>query len=65
LHYLDKHVGLALDQLSGAGTARGADFPGWDFLGDRTTAEALGVIGAALNIPGFRDPTADPKGGKQ
>jgi hypothetical protein len=65
LHYLDKHVGLALDQLSGAGTSRGANFPGWDFLGDRTTAEALGVIGAALKLPGFRDPRTDdnPKGG--
>ncbi|MET8797450.1 N-acetylmuramoyl-L-alanine amidase [Nocardia sp. NPDC004568] len=61
LHYLDKHVGLTLDQLSGAGTARGANFPGWDFLGDRTTAEALGVIGAALKIPGFRDPATDER----
>lgn len=66
LHFLDKHVGLALDQAGGSGTSRGADFPGWDFLGDRTTAEALGVIGAALNIPGFRDPHADEaKGGKK
>lgn len=61
LHYLDKHAGLTLDQLSGAGTARGADFPGWEFLGGRTTAEALGAIGAALKIPGFRDPTTDQR----
>ena len=58
LHYLDKNVGLALDQAAGPKTAQGADFPGWDFLGNRTTAEALGVIGEALNIPGFRDPNA-------
>ena len=58
LHYLDKNLGLTLDQLSGPKTAQGANFPGWDFLGDRTTAEALGVIGAHLNIPGFRDPNA-------
>lgn len=64
LHYLDKHVGLGLDQLGGDGTRLGKDFPGWDFLGDRTTAEALGVIGEHLGIPGFRDPNA-PKGGKK
>ena len=28
----------------------------WDFLGDRTRAEALGAIGAALKINGFTDP---------
>ena len=64
LHFLDKNVGLALDQAAGPKTAQGADFPGWDFLGDRTTAEALGVIGAALGIEGFRDPNA-PKGEKK
>lgn len=29
----------------------------WDFLNNNTTAEALGVIGAALKIPGYYDPT--------
>ncbi|WP_228805215.1 peptidoglycan recognition protein family protein [Nocardia farcinica] len=56
LHYLDKHVGLALDQLGGPYTSRGADFPGWSILGDRTVVEALAAIGAKLGIDGFQDP---------
>ncbi|WP_228822436.1 peptidoglycan recognition protein family protein [Nocardia farcinica] len=56
LHYLDKHVGLALDQLGGPDTSRGADFPGWSILGDRTVVEALAAIGAKLGIDGFQDP---------
>ncbi|WP_228822294.1 peptidoglycan recognition protein family protein [Nocardia farcinica] len=56
LHYLDKHVGLALDQLGGRDTSRGADFPGWSILGDRTVVEALAAIGAKLGIDGFQDP---------
>lgn len=31
----------------------------WDFLGNRTRAEALGAIGAALKIAGFTDPLGD------
>lgn len=30
----------------------------WPFLNNNTAAEALGVIGAALKIPGYYDPTA-------
>lgn len=30
----------------------------WPFLNGNTVAEALGVIGAALKIPGYSDPTA-------
>lgn len=47
-------AGLALDQLAGPGTARGADFPGWPQLGGRTVVEALGAIGEKLGIPGFK-----------
>jgi hypothetical protein len=66
LHYLDKNVGLALDQAAGPKTAQGADFPGWDFLGDRTTAEALGVIGAAPGPPADHGTRGSPApGGKQ
>lgn len=54
IKYVDRHIGQALDQLAGPGTARGADFPGWEFLGGRTVAEALGAIGEALKIPGFK-----------
>lgn len=44
LYYIDKHVGLILDQLAGPDTSRGADFPGWDFLGGDTVAEAIGKL---------------------
>lgn len=30
----------------------------WEFLNGNTVAEALGVIGSALKIPGYSDPTA-------
>ncbi|MGY1945346.1 hypothetical protein [Nocardia asiatica] len=60
MKYIDKHTGLALDQLAGPDARRGAGFPGWDFLGDRTVAEMLGALGEKLGIPGCRD----PKGGK-
>lgn len=30
----------------------------WDFLNGNTPVEALGVIGAALKLPGYSDPTA-------
>ncbi|MBF6328725.1 N-acetylmuramoyl-L-alanine amidase [Nocardia transvalensis] len=56
IKYIDRHAGLILDQLGGPGTRRGADFPGWDFLGDRTIAEALGAIGAKLGVSGCCDP---------
>lgn len=34
------------------------EYPGWEQLGDRTIVDALAVIGAHLNIPGFIDPKA-------
>lgn len=40
-------------QLTGS-TVLG-EYPGFDFLGDRTVAEALGAIGEKLGVPGFRD----------
>ncbi|AHH16597.1 putative peptidase [Nocardia nova SH22a] len=61
LGWTDHHAGLAVDQLAGAGSK---DQPGdldptrWDFLADRSVPEALGLIGAKLGIPGFRDPLA-------
>ena len=59
LHYLDKHVGLILDQAAGPKTAQGANFPGWDQLGGRTVVDALAAIGAELGIEGFRVPNTD------
>ncbi|WP_280438934.1 peptidoglycan recognition protein family protein [Nocardia cyriacigeorgica] len=50
LHYLDKHIGLILDQLGGPDTSRGADFPGWGILGDRTAIEMLGAIADKLGV---------------
>ncbi|MBF6399794.1 N-acetylmuramoyl-L-alanine amidase [Nocardia cyriacigeorgica] len=64
LTWTDKHAADTLDQLCGPGTKdqRGALDPArWDFLGDRSVPEALGLIGAALEIPGFRDPLAGKK----
>lgn len=58
LHYLDKHVGLTLDQVAGPDTSRGADFPGWEALGGRTVVEALAAIGEKLGIEGFGNPSA-------
>lgn len=40
------------------GSPHDNEYPGFEFLGGRTTADALGAIGAALKIPGFRDPKA-------
>ncbi|NKU94105.1 M15 family metallopeptidase [Prescottella equi] len=40
------------------GSPNDNEYPGFEFLGGRTTADALGAIGAALKIPGFRDPKA-------
>lgn len=57
----DQHIGHVLDQLCGPNTRnqRGPIDPTrWDFLGDRTVPEALGVLGAALDVEGFRDPRA-------
>ncbi|MGW1740024.1 N-acetylmuramoyl-L-alanine amidase [Nocardia sp. NPDC001965] len=45
LSFIDKHVGLILDQLGGAGTRDGANFPGWkDQLGGDTLVEAVGKL---------------------
>lgn len=31
------------------------EYPGWEQLGDRTIADAIGVIGVLLGAPGMRD----------
>jgi len=49
---LARKLDLVLDQLAGY---PGEKFPGWEQLGDRTVVDALGAIGAALNVPGCRD----------
>ncbi len=63
LAFTDMHAGFALDQLAGPRSKdqRGPalDPTRWEFLGDRSVPEALGLIGAALAIPGFSDPLAD------
>jgi hypothetical protein len=46
LYFLDKHVGLILDQLGGPDTRKGADFPGWAILGGDTVVEAIAKIRA-------------------
>lgn len=33
-----------------------ASFPGFEFLGDRTIADAVGHIGSELKLPGYTDP---------
>lgn len=62
LTWTDKHAADALDQLCGPGTKDQRDKldpTRWDFLGNRTALEALGLIGEKLGIPGFRDPLAE------
>ncbi|MEV2222764.1 N-acetylmuramoyl-L-alanine amidase [Nocardia vinacea] len=54
----DQHITRILDQLGGPDTARGANFPGWPQLGNRTVVNALAAIGAKLGIEGFYDPAA-------
>ncbi|AEV51876.1 N-acetylmuramoyl-L-alanine amidase [Prescottella equi] len=54
-------VALTHDQDTNAqltGSPVVGEYPGFDFLGGRTVTDALGAIGAALKIPGFRDPKA-------
>ena len=43
-------------QITGGRDA--GEYQGWEQLGDRTVVDALAVIGAHLNIPGFIDPKA-------
>ncbi|MFE5290217.1 N-acetylmuramoyl-L-alanine amidase [Nocardia sp. NPDC056611] len=54
--YTDLHAAQTIDQLGGLGTSRGADFPGWPQLGNRTVVDALAAIGEKLGVPGFYDP---------
>ncbi|NQE89625.1 N-acetylmuramoyl-L-alanine amidase [Nocardia terpenica] len=56
LRYTDLHVTQILDQLGGLGTARGAGFPGWPQLGNRTVVDTLAAIGEKLGVGGCHDP---------
>lgn len=49
---LVKLLNLILDQLAGH---PGRDFPGWNQLGNRTLVNAVGAIGAALEVKGMKD----------
>ncbi|WP_280350358.1 N-acetylmuramoyl-L-alanine amidase [Nocardia abscessus] len=49
LYFIDKHVGLILDQLGGPDTRKGADFPGWEALGGDTVVEAIGKLRADVD----------------
>ncbi|QIG61617.1 endolysin [Rhodococcus phage Dinger] len=44
------------EQLAGQGARDAGQYNGWPQLGGRTIADALAVIGVALNIEGFFDP---------
>lgn len=46
------------EQHCGEGARDAGEYTGWTQLGDRTIVDALAVIGAHLNIPGFIDPKA-------
>lgn len=48
-----KYAKDARAQLTG--TVKLGEYPGWPQLGDRTLVDAIGVIGAKLEIPGFYD----------
>lgn len=49
---LVKLLNLILDQLAGH---PGRDYPGWNQLGNRTLVNAVGAIGAALEVAGMKD----------
>lgn len=44
LYFIDRHVGLILDQLGGPGTKDGKDFPGWAALGGDTVVDAIAKL---------------------
>lgn len=46
------------EQHCGKGSRDAGEYDGWEQLGGRTVVNALAVIGAHLNIPGFIDPKA-------
>src|SRR5690606_15138092 len=48
LAFMDKNIGLILDQLAGPGTRDAKHFPGWGFLGDDTVLEAVGKLSEAV-----------------
>ncbi|MCA1009006.1 N-acetylmuramoyl-L-alanine amidase [Rhodococcus hoagii] len=53
--------GMNLEQNINAqltGSTEVGKYPGWAQLGNRTVVDALAAIGAALKIPGFKDPKA-------
>lgn len=59
LSWTDKHAGDSLDVSAGAGARDVWEPVGpekFDFLDGLPIAQALGVIGEALKVPGFRDP---------
>ena len=49
---LDQHAGPERDDHGNP------TFSGWPQLGNRTLVDAVAAIGAALKVPGMRDPKA-------